>query len=283
MAQGVRTPFITARSFLLFCFLRHSLSLLNVVSFPGQIQWAVFLYIYHVCETAAQTGKKTWKGLNSLRETTYINHYIPFFSTHASRQLFNTICPLAHCSYFCWDGVLKGKKKRSELKYRKYDKNKVKSGSVEGWNGGKKIKGGREERWDRWMWRKLLGAALLWQANWSSVWQQTLSCHSSEEPICFILQAVCWILMMFQRAQTTLTLRHPPKHLGYTSSPSPKTICNRVRGILHTGSDCSTCELCGCDNFVNLSGRLIHDNVILDSAGRFPLLIRWDYAFRHNT
>lgn len=38
MAQGVRTPFITARSFLLFCFLRRSLSLLNVVSFPGQIQ-----------------------------------------------------------------------------------------------------------------------------------------------------------------------------------------------------------------------------------------------------
>lgn len=69
--------------------------------------------------------------------------------------------------------------------------------------GVKNISGGRE-RWNIWMWEKLLGAAVLWQPNWSSVWLQTQSCHSNEEPICCILRAVCWILMMLQKSQTTM-------------------------------------------------------------------------------
>lgn len=157
-----------------------------------------------------------------------------------------------------------------------------------------KIKGGGQERWNMRMWRKLLGAALLWQANWSSVWQRTLSCHSNEEPICCLLQGVCWILMMLQKAQTTdrhcVTETPPPLSLppalGHTAHiPFPSPALHR---LYVTGSKAFWTRAATAKHnmwiwiilfdFVNLSSSLIHDNVILDSAGSvftctgFPLL-----------
>ncbi len=150
------------------------------------------------------------------------------------------------------DGAFIGKRdgEDAEVKCGKSEKKKEQSlGQMKDWR--EKIKGGGQERWNMGMWRKLLGAALLWQANWSSVWQRTLSCHSNEEPICCILQAVCWILMMLQKAQTTdrhcvtktpltLSLSCMGTHSTYPIPlpSSPQIICNRVRGILNTSSDC---------------------------------------------
>lgn len=154
------------------------------------------------------------------------------------------LCPLAHYKYFhsvchmwmaAWEGwggwCFYRKEGREGCWGQMWKKKwrKKKSKVWVGWNiEGKKIKGGGQERWSMWMWRKLLGAALLWQANWSSVWQRTLSCHSNEEPICCILQAVCWILMMLQKPQATdrhhvtETLLPRSPALGHTSHSPPQ-------------------------------------------------------------
>lgn len=113
----------------------------------------------------------------------------------------------------------------------------------------KEIKGGRQERWNMWMKRKPQGAGWLWQPNWSPVWLQTQSCHSNEEPICYSLQTVCWILMMLQEALTVVWLcvtedPHPQSalftcmrdtaHLLVLPLHLPQIRCNSVRHTAHS-------------------------------------------------
>lgn len=126
----------------------------------------------------------------------------------------------------CWSPLWK--KRKIQVRWRVDRKNKR-------WWMANLEWGGRKGSWE-------LAA---WQANWSSVWQQIQSCHSHEERIGYILQAMSWILMMLEIAQSEKpTLCHsdphphphrphstahiPPKH------SSPQIICNTVRSILNT-------------------------------------------------
>lgn len=135
--------------------------------------------------------------------TSCVNHYslisvvflflfpLHFSSTSLSR------CLLAHYKYShfglsCVDGIM-GRLRRGRCFYRTEGQGRCRGQLPEKsevwfrWSiEREEIKGGGQERWNMWRYRKLLGAALLWQANWSSVWQPALSCHSDEEPICCI-------------------------------------------------------------------------------------------------